>query len=62
MNPSGSPVAHGGNHATCFKPGNPSNAVAPQDRAGSPLTTLLKVINPDTSSGDRLPYRSDANF
>ncbi|MBW4571762.1 MAG: hypothetical protein KME31_28215 [Tolypothrix carrinoi HA7290-LM1] len=46
MNPSGSPVAHGGN---------------PQDRAGSPLTTLLKVIIPDTSSGDRLPYRSDAN-
>ncbi|WP_187289548.1 hypothetical protein [Trichormus azollae] len=43
--PSGSPVTpwgkakrlHGGNHATGFMPGNPSTAVAPQDRAGSPL-------------------------
>jgi hypothetical protein len=40
--PSGSPVApwakakrlHGGNHATGFMPGNPSTAVAPQDRSG----------------------------
>ncbi|WP_228371182.1 hypothetical protein [Trichormus azollae] len=43
--PSGSPVRpwakakrlHGGNHATCFMPGNPFTAVAPQDHAGSPL-------------------------
>jgi hypothetical protein len=32
--PSGLPVAHGGNHATCSTWGNLKTAVAPQDRAG----------------------------
>jgi 2-isopropylmalate synthase len=40
----GSSVAYGGNHATCFKPGNPSNAVAPQDRADSPITNHQSPI------------------
>ncbi|WP_211173382.1 hypothetical protein [Brasilonema bromeliae] len=33
------PVAHGGNYATCYKSAQPPNAVAPQDRAGSPFST-----------------------
>jgi hypothetical protein len=32
---------HGGNHASCFMSGNRSTAVAPQDRADSPVTFLL---------------------
>ncbi|GAX43761.1 hypothetical protein NIES4075_47760 [Tolypothrix sp. NIES-4075] len=34
----GSPVAHGGNHARCSTWGDPKTALAPQDRAGSPIT------------------------
>ncbi|MFN6572664.1 hypothetical protein [Dendronalium sp. ChiSLP03b] len=37
LHPFGFAVAHGGNHATCFKSAKPPNAVAPQDRAVSPL-------------------------
>ncbi|MDZ7966740.1 MAG: hypothetical protein RM368_17485 [Nostoc sp. DedSLP03] len=37
--PSGSPVAHGGNHARCSTWGNPKTALAPQDRTSSPMTT-----------------------
>ena len=43
-NPSGSPVAHGGNPPFGFnsllKSGNPPTATVSQDRAGSPLTTI----------------------
>jgi hypothetical protein len=36
--PSGSPIAHGGNHASSFNGGNPRNGLAPQDRTGLPMT------------------------
>src|SRR5579883_1240903 len=35
------PVAHGGNHASCSTWGDPKTALAPQDRAGSPTHWLL---------------------
>jgi hypothetical protein len=39
-------VAHGGNHARCFKPGDPSNALAPQDRAALPTQCLINSAHP----------------
>ncbi len=38
--PFGFAVAHGGNHAICSTWGDPKTAMAPQDRAVSPIPIL----------------------
>ena len=42
--PSGSAVAHGGNHASSYNGGNPRNGLAPQDRAASLATTRRRSL------------------